>query len=49
MKAFKADDGNWYVCNASGDVIAGPFDDEGQALDWIEHNRPSPPRPRMRP
>jgi len=48
MKAFKTAEGKWYVSNAAGDVVAGPFEDEGKALAWIEDNRPAT-RPRMRP
>lgn len=47
MKAFRTDEGKWYVENASGDVIAGPFDDEAAALAWIKAQQQ--PRPRMRP
>ena len=46
MNAFKSDEGKWYVSNAAGDVVAGPFDHQSQALDWIKAQEP--PRPRMR-
>lgn len=48
MEAFKCDEGKWYVSDADGNVIAGPFDDESEALAWIETNRLAS-SPSMRP
>lgn len=48
MEAFKSEEGRWYFSDADGNVIAGPFDNEGKALAWIEANRPAS-RPRMQP
>ena len=35
MKPFKTDEGKWYVENEAGVVVAGPFEDEAEAVAWI--------------
>ena len=35
MKPFKTDEGKWYVESEAGVVVAGPFEDEAEALAWI--------------
>lgn len=45
MKPVKREDGKWLVLNDNDDVIAGPFDTEDDAWDWINEHSPNPPSP----
>ncbi len=50
MRAIQGTDGKWYVVDQNDNEVAGPFETEKDALDWIEQNTPKPPpRPRSGP
>ena len=40
-------DGKWIVVDENDNEVAGPFDTEEEALDWIEDHTPNPPKPRF--
>lgn len=46
MRAIQRHDGKWIVLDANDIEVAGPFDTEEAALDWIDQNAPKPPRPK---
>lgn len=45
MRAIQRKDGKWIVVDENDEEVAGPFDTEDEALDWIELNTPKPPKP----
>lgn len=46
MRAVQRQDGKWNVVDENDRELAGPFDTEEAALDWIEAQRPKPARPK---
>nr|WP_137817904.1 hypothetical protein [Pseudomonas sp. 2FG] len=44
----QASDGNWWVCTANAEQIAGPFTTEKQAAEVAEVLQDQPPPPRRR-
>ena len=50
MRAIQREDGKWIVVDENDNELAGPFDTEEAALDWIEENAPTPrktPKPKF--
>ncbi len=47
MRPVQRPNGKWVVIDENEQEIAGPFDTEDAAWDWIEENTPKPPRPKF--
>ena len=47
MKVIQRPDGKWYVVDEYDIEVAGPFDTEVDAWDWIERNTQKPPMPKF--
>lgn len=45
-RAVQRQDGKWIVVDVNDRELAGPFDTEEAAMDWIEAQRPKPARPK---
>ncbi len=47
MRPIQKPDGKWIVVDENDNEVAGPFDTEEEALDWIEDHTPKPPKPKF--
>jgi len=47
VRPVQRPDGKWVVLDESDDEIAGPFDTEDEAWDWIDEHTPKTPRPKF--
>ncbi len=44
MRPVQRPDGKWIVLDENDVKVAGPFDTEDEAWDWIEDHTPKPPQ-----
>ena len=47
MRTAQRPDGKWIVLDENDVEVAGTFDTEDEAWDWIHDHTPTPPKPKF--